>query len=445
MMYIRSSIIYILSLISFSCLAEDSTDRLVLRAFLEKHKFKPVVSEPFEITKKYLLGQALFFDPILSGNKDISCATCHLISEGTSDASSHSIGPGGKGLGSDRRGLEGAKKHLRNSLALWNRDDKTVRSLFWDGRVEIIYPNSKKIRTPLEDLLPTNLENLLAVQALFPLASPGEMLGYQNDHQDNELIAENNEEEKYRISSVHKKIMVRLLGEGSSGITSLQSQYRRLFLNAYPDGNIKEFNIGHVGNAIAHFEEVAFATRDAAWDKYISGNEKAISDQAVSGAVVFYIKNNCSVCHNGPVFSDYQYHSLALKSFIEKEGKIQIDLGRYFVTKNRSDKYRFRTPSLRNASLTAPYMHDGSIKSIKDSIKRHYVDCLSEKNTIDCKKYNYSELLISSRRPSDLEVDQLVAFIKTLEDDASIYVDHIIPRSVPSGLPVDSKIFNNIY
>lgn len=401
------------------------TNRQQLRDFLKKYKFRPLRSETFEITKKYILGQALFFDPILSTNNDISCATCHLVRLGTSDGIDKSIGSGGEGIGKGRKEGNIEKRHHRNSLSLWNKDNKTVTSMFLDGRVEVIDPVARDFRSPLEKYSPKSIENLLALQALIPLVNTGEMFS-KNCNGKNNCFEPNKASKKDEIL---KGILEKIIGDTNKPPQNkVQKKYRRLFNLAYNNIALEDIDYGHIGNAIAHFEEIAFATRDSNWDKYIKGEEEALSDSQVKGALLFYGEKGCSVCHNGPVFSDYSFHSLGIVSYRENE---QPDYGRYDVTKIESDKYKFRTPSLRNVTLTAPYFHDGSSNDLKIAIKRHY-------QYLDKESYNFSEILVSKNSLGDKDIYYIVSFLKALEDSASIYLPFIIPDTVPSGLAVDA-------
>jgi len=394
-------------------------DRQELRDFLTQHNFRPLRTEPFEVTKKYILGQALFFDPVLSTNNDTSCATCHLVDYGTSDGMNKSIGTGGKGIGVARTEADIEKRHTRNSLGLWNRDNQTASSMFWDGRLEVLDPRKHIYRSPFDEYLPKSIENLLAAQALVPLVSKGEMFA-SNCVPNNPCFEPNTPEERYKVLET---ILNKLIGDPNSPTTNLtQINYRKLFQKAYPKIAFDKLDVGHIGNAIAHFEEIAFATRDAAWDQYIRGEEESLTDQQVEGALLFFGKAGCSICHNGPVFSDYAFHSLGIYSL---KGDNEPDYGRFEVTNSENDKFRFRTPSLRNTTLTAPYFHDGSSANLKDSIEQHYQHS-------DSKKFNTSQF-INLETPDKEEINAIIAFLAALEDTIESYVPFVTPKSVPSG------------
>jgi cytochrome c peroxidase len=430
----------ILGVSSVASSQDRDGNRKTLRDFVRENEFKPIQSEPFEVTKKYILGQALFFDPILSTNNDISCATCHLVSNGTSDGLPKSLGTGGDGLGKTRLPKEIEERDLRNTQALWNRDDKSVISLFWDGRVEMLDPKDRVIRSPLKDLLPKSIENVLAAQALFPLVNAGEMFAHNcSKGEDGCLIDSKSYKTPEWISAVHTDILLKILGGqlDAKSMNAVQTSYRELFKAAYPKIPLKEIEVGLVGNAIAHFEEVAFATRDARWDKYIRGDDNALSESEVKGALLFYGKGQCYSCHRGAVFSDYLFHSLGIVSYKSKEKEL-VDYGRYGVTGVMSDKFRFRTPALRNVTITGPYMHDGSVDSLSEAIEIHVnSDCRSENGLeVYCDENQRSELLQSIGELTGVEKGNILDFLFALEDDASDYHKFIIPSSVPSGLPV---------
>ncbi len=323
--YILSGLVFAASIALFSIPSWMNVDAMFysdvdldLAKAIEVFNLRPLQVRRFEADPKFSLGQALFFDPILSGPRDVSCATCHLLRYGTSDGLARSIGIHGLGLGPARRLTKGKHTHPRNALDLWNRDHNAVRALFWDGRVEALDPQRRIFRSPLGRELPSGLDNALAVQALFPLVTVDEMLGESSDRSSpdlpnghgglpNDLVRRDQPtSEGSRIKASHALLMARLLGTDSAN--EWQGQYRLLFRKAYPGKNT--FTIVDVANAIAHFEEMAFATRDSAWDRYLRGETKTLPADAKRGALVFYGKGRCAVCHSGPLFSDFNYHSI---------------------------------------------------------------------------------------------------------------------------------------
>jgi cytochrome c peroxidase len=430
---------------------------LLLRKIIKQNYIRPLSTKPFEKTKKFVLGQALFFDPILSGNRDVSCATCHLLKLGTSDEVPLAIGTTGSGLGESRK-IDSRNVVPRNSLDLWNRDNNSVKSLFWDGRVEALDPKRRIFRSPLGDMLPKGLENALAVQALFPLAREDEMLGLPGDRSPKQLpkkhanlineIADGVKDLKgpKKIMATHHLIMDRLLGLKIKELDISQIKYRELFQNAYPDKSIAELSIVEVGNAIAHFEEIAFATRNVPWDDYLSGNSNAISDNAKKGAIIFFGKGKCAVCHNGPLFSDFEFYSLSVKQVGPGINMSGDDKGRYHATNKEKDKYKFRTPPLRNVTLTAPYFHDGIAATLEEAISHHLephylADKYDETGAYLLNIEQIESLSFVLKNKTDMSTNDIAAvieFLKTLEDSQLNMKEHIIPTAVPSGLPISA-------
>lgn len=427
----------------------EKVDRGLRRA-VKEFNLRPLEVRRFEADHKFQLGQALFFDPILSGPRNVSCATCHLLGYGTSDGLPRSIGVAGEGLGPNRRVTKAAAEHTRNALDLWNRDNNAVRSLFWDGRVEMVDPERRVFRSPLGPELPKGLDNTLAVQALFPLVTPDEMLGYRDDKSAADLpgghgglandLVPNKEvaSESERIKDAHRRLVRRLLGGENK--TKWQKAYVSLFREAYPRKS--EFSIVDVANAIAHFEEMAFATRDSVWDRYLRGEPQALTVEAKRGAIVFYGKGRCAVCHSADLFSDFSYHSIGVHPS-GATGRIREDFGRWNATRMETDRYKFRTPPLRNVTKTAPYFHDGSERTLRGAIERH-LDPLS-----NAKKYRpdgsfamtvrqinaVSPILLPRIELSSREVNELMAFLASLEYQPRNSED-LIPKTVPSELPV---------
>lgn len=449
-------IVLIFQFASSSATATSDGSDLVLQEIIDALKLRPLPTKPYEETDKYRLGQALFFDPILSGNRDISCATCHLLSHGLSDALPRSIGTGATGLAQQRVLPSSRLQQARNALDLWNRDNNWVTSMFWDGRVEVTDPASRTFRSPLGDRLPLGLDNLMAVQALFPIAQDDEMLGVPGDRSSdqlprihaslpNELATETAHLDPVaRTKRVHELVMDRLIGNDEKRLTEWQPIYRQLFSNAFPNRDADGFSIVEIANALSHFEEMAFATRETPWDAYIEGDQEAISGNAKEGALIFFGKGRCYVCHEGPLFSDFEFHSIGVPSSRWSNSLNLADTGRFQATGNRSDLYKFRTPPLRNVTLTAPYFHDGSVWSLRDAIEQHlnpyqYADKYHESGAhlMDAAEIDaISQILITIAPLSEDEVASLISFLGALEDNAQSRWADIIPGSVPSGLPV---------
>ena len=142
------------------------------------------------------------------------------------------------------------------------------------------------------------------------------------------------------------------------------AEYRKLFIETYKILPTEKT----VKDAIATFER-SLITPNSPFDKYLKGDNKALSDKAKKGFDIFK-DYGCASCHQGVNLGGNMFQTMGVMSnyFENKENITEKDLGRYNVTKLEEDKYVFRVPSLRNVELTAPYFHDGSAETLEDAI-----------------------------------------------------------------------------
>jgi len=397
------------------------------------------------------LGEALFFDKVLSGNRDIACASCHQPSAATGDALSVSIGAGGTGTGAARVPGTGALIP-RNAPPLFNRGLPSVRRMFWDSRVSLRVGGLQTPEPALNGRLPlaadiaAELTSALAAQALFPLTSEAEMRGAPGT---NELADAGSNLQLWQ------RVMARLVGT-ANGTEGGIEEYRALFRAAYP--RVVDFDalhIGHVGRAIAAYEDQAFRALHSPFDDYLAGDGSAIDDQAKRGAILFYGRASCHRCHGGPLLTDDQHHAIAVPQVGPGKDEPFEDTGLFGVTLDPDDVYRFRTPSLRNVELTGPWMHDGAYTSLEAAIA-HYDDPVGSLFAYDATQLRpllqasvdrdagrnqaRADALSGALRPSPRltpqDVGDLVFFLRTLTDPSSRDLSSEAPASVPSGLPV---------
>jgi cytochrome c peroxidase len=386
------------------------------------------------------LGEALAFDKELSGNRDISCMTCHLPQEGTGDGRSLAIGQGATGLGADRVHPTGAFIP-RNAPPLFNLF--AMRHLFWDGRVN--RDESSLFHTPAgaavtPDMIQVFEFGSLSALGLFPVVSREEMRADAGNEL--ALISDDHPEQ------VWQALMVRL---------GRIPEYRRLFEAAYPGRRFDQMTFAHASNAIAGFLVEKLAFNNSPWDRFLRGNDAAMTPVQLQGAKNF-MSARCSVCHNGATLSDDRFHNVAVIQFGPGKGDgpdFRDDFGRFRETGIEADRYAFRTPPLRNVELTAPYGHNGAFFDL-----REFVDHYSES---DVKLMNFT---LSPREPllqntalntraeilltRDIlldgvffppqVVDEVTEFMKALTDPAARNLQRIVPGRVPSGLPVDGGL-----
>ncbi len=141
-------------------------------------------------------------------------------------------------------------------------------------------------------------------------------------------------------------------------LSALQG-YRDQFQAVFGTG----VSVQGIAEAIAAYERTIIST-NSAFDKYVLGDKSAMSKEAQRGLALFKGKARCILCHNGPNFTDNQFHNLG----VPQVGPMKEDLGRYYVTKQERDKGAFKTPTLRSIIETAPYMHDGAFKTLEEVV-----------------------------------------------------------------------------
>ena len=383
------------------------------------------------------LGQALAFDKILSGNQDISCMTCHLPGFGTGDGLSLSIGQGGTGIGPGRTHPTGAFIP-RNAPPAFNLS--AIEPFFWDGRV--VVDEQGHFLTPARQRVNPRITRpfefgALSALPLFPVLSREEMRAESG----NELAKVSDKE----AQQVWRLLMVRL---------GRIRAYRRMFEAAYPGTSFPEMNFGHASNAIAGFLVDRLAFNDSPWDRFLAGDDAALTDVQLRGARNF-LSARCSICHNGPALTDNQFHNVAVAQFGPGQGdgpSGSDDFGRMRVTGRMEDRYAFRTPPLRNVELTAPYGHDGAFFDLREFIA-HYSESDIKLRAFDGSGLapalrgtllrNFDDIL-ATRDPlldgvffDDTTIDEVTEFMKALTDPAARDLSAIAPATVPSGLPVD--------
>ncbi len=139
--------------------------------------------------------------------------------------------------------------------------------------------------------------------------------------------------------------------------------YPKYFKEAF---GTEKVTIARITKAIADYERTRMSG-NSAWDKWRAGDPNAVSDEVKKGHVLFFGNAFCNNCHLGQNLTDSKFHNLGVGW--DPETKKFADEGRYAVTKEQADKGAFKTPSLRDVSKRAPYMHDGPIKTLREVVK----------------------------------------------------------------------------
>jgi cytochrome c peroxidase len=392
------------------------------------------------------LGQALFFDRLLSGNRDISCATCHEPSLHASDGLTLAVGTGGTGSGASRILGAGRQFVPRNAPSLLNQG-LGFFYLFWDGRVNE-EGGPSRFRTPAGAQLPSGLDNLLAAQAMLPVTNRTEMRGKAGD-----VDIFGNPNELAQVSDANFTEMWR----ATMGRLLAVQEYVAKFTAAYPGTPVSALGFQHAANALAAFQTHAFTRTSSPFDRYLARDDRALTEDEKRGALLFFGRALCATCHNGPLLGGRGFANAGVPQLGPGVGAgAPLDRGRGEELPNVPFyQFAFRAPGLRNVELTAPYMHNGAYRTL-EAVVRHYnnVDSalvafdVSELDpalrgthhgdaaTIAAIKSTLDGRLRQPMRLTENEQRQLVAFLKSLTDPAARSLDGVVPARVPSGLPV---------
>lgn len=401
------------------------------------------------------IGHLLFFDPILSGNRDISCAVCHHPQLASGDGVSLGLGTGARGLGPARQpaGEHAASRRIpRNAPPLWNLGGHEIRMFFHDGRVERDPDMPGARLTPHGPLDYMNFDSLLAAQAMFPVLSHEEMAGRPGENPVADAVHE------FRIHG----------DEGAWAILAARVDAIPAYRAAFAawrgqDGSVQ---MEDIANAIAAFIEAEFRADHSPFDQYLR-EVAAMSSEAGEGMRLFYGKANCASCHSGTLMSDQQFHAMGQPPI--GPGKERVgdeytrDIGRAGVTLDEADSFAFRTPMLRNVMQSGPWGHAGAFSDIR-AFLRHHLDPVAgliayqpqallpalDADTDDYAAASNAQLLAlisqaatrsMAQRPlvilQDDEIDQLVAFLDSLTDETALKGRRGVPHAVPSGLAIE--------
>ncbi|MBM3783920.1 MAG: c-type cytochrome [Acidobacteria bacterium] len=176
------------------------------------------------------------------------------------------------------------------------------------------------------------------------------------------------------------------------GIAGYRTRFKQVF-------GTEEFTIDHIAKAIATFERTVLSG-DAPYDRYKAGLKTAMNAQQVRGMNVYFNKAKCDKCHEGPNFTLNAFHNLGVG-----QDKAEPDPGRFAVTKNPAEFGAFKTPTLREIEHTAPYMHDGSLRTLEEVVEFYDKGGIKNKNLDEEMK---------PLKLTDADKADLVAFMKAL-------------------------------
>lgn len=356
-------------------------------------------------------GKLVFQTKKLSLENEIACASCHLDRFGSADGLPNAVGTRGRGEGVERL-MNGGDIIPRNALPFWGRGGKGFDVFFWDGRVEL---RDGAVASQFQDQPPSS--DPLSVAVHLPPVEIGEMI--LDNAQNVDLQNENVDE----AQKLYELLADRLRNDPEIG-ASLSKAHAI---------DREKIQFTHISQALAAFIRHNFRLKTTKFHKFVfDGGE--LSDDELEGGLIFYGKGRCSACHNGPYFSDFDFHSIPFPQAGFGRNGFGVDYGRYNVTLDVADLFKFRTPPLYNVTKTAPYSHSGSIYDLTTAIKIH-VDPLGPSSTVpsDSRKRSdfYQVIKIWSNSPlsgihlSDKDLGNLSAFLSSLEfeSDAPVKVD----------------------
>lgn len=336
------------------------------------------------------LGRQLFHEVEISGERDVSCATCHIAELAGADGRTLPAGVGGSGLGPDR---SGGFVIPRNSPGLFNLHLQDVA--FWDGRVErshdgtLTTPAGTQLTAAMQSAFPAGLE-VIAAQAMFPPTSRHEMRG-ELGRSDLGQLADDD------FTGIWSAIMERLLSFPT---------YTALFADAFPGTSLQDLTFAHAGAALAAFEVVEFYRPDSRFQSFLGGDDAALSNEELRGGIEFYGVAGCASCHRGPILSDMRFHNIGMPQLGPGKGDgadENDDFGRMRVTGDTADWYAFRTPALVGIKDSAPFGHAGQFKTLRRTVT-HYRDVHASIQRFRIDEEVLDPALIGTLVPNELEI-----------------------------------------
>lgn len=310
---------------------------------------------------KTLLGKALFFEEQMSSSRTMACATCHIFSAGGSDPRadrSDSIHPGLDGRVGTADDIHGSKGQINsltsgkyqrsNSFGLreqvTGRRAPTVinaafaRRLFWDGRADEVF------RGPITNQVVLNDDAALESQAVGPPVSDVEMCS----------VGDTWTEVMTRIKNARPLALATNIPAPLAAFIGTKS-YPELFNVAFGTTAVTPKLIAF---AIATYERTLISNQSA-FDDFQRGNQNALNASQRRGFDLF--RQRCDACHEGPLTTDHRFRNTGVRPIIE-------DNGRQGVTNQRDDRGKFKTPTIRNVELRAPYFHNGQMETLMDVV-----------------------------------------------------------------------------
>jgi cytochrome c peroxidase len=390
------------------------------------------------------VGRLLWFDTITGLNDDNTCAGCHSPTNGFGDTQSIAIGIGNNGMvGPHRAG----PRNMRRSPMVINA--AFFPNLMWNSRFSALsgdpFDNSAGFLFPQpEGLSLSHQPHLLAAQAFIPPTERTEVAGFDFPGDSDALRAE---------------VLKRL---------NSTPAYRKLFGKVFPEVKTgAPITFDMFGKAIAEFEfTLTFA--DAPIDRFARGERNALTEDEKKGALLFFGAARCSACHSvagssNEMFSDFQDHVIGIPQILPRLTNMAFDgpganedFGREEITGDPNDRYKFRTPPLRNIAVQPSFMHNGAFTSLEDAVRHHLnvtdsalrytpasqqlaADLRGPTGPVEPVLLRVDPILATPVTLTSEQFDQLIVFVRDGLLDPRAKPDNLrrlVPRAVPSGRPV---------
>jgi len=392
--------VFALFLSTISVSASDLRQKILRQYAIDAGLVPPEAVLPPISAAKSAAGRLLFESKELSMSREIACKNCHLNQFGSADGLSNAFGTQAQGEGIERA-LGGGDILPRNTLPLWGRGAIGFDVFFWDGRVD---GSTGTVRSQFGEQVPS--KDPLVVAAHLPLVEIREMIP------DIDTSSALKTESVATAQTIYAEVVSRIRADPqlSKAISSA--------FEVSPD----DIQMVQIAESIATFYRDRFRLRETPFHRFVF-RDGPLSNEEIAGGLLFYGKARCSTCHNGAFFSDLSFHAIPFGQLGYGKNGFGIDYGRYNVTLNPDDRYKFRTPPLYNVLQTAPYSHSGSVFDLNTAIRSHVdplgVLNLSELSDIQRVEF-YKRLRVWSDEPiyevylDDQEIDALVAFLGTL-------------------------------
>ena len=402
MNFATRTLLLFLFLFIWSSFAEGKS----LEHFVKQAALNNGLTNPSEMHAPYSdrlakIGETFFNSKSMSLNGQMSCQTCHLDEFGSADGIPNAIGVGGEGKGQSRV-MGGGAVVPRNTLPLWGRGDPSFKTFFWDGKVDASNGNTI---SQFGDKLPTNDPLLVSIH--LPVVEIREMLAEDN------FVGSRKTETVEDANEIFSKVVAQLISK---------HPFEAKELSIHQNKTIESLNFNDVAISIKDFFRKKFAIKPYKFSNFVF-HDSALNENEMQGATLFYGKGKCSLCHSGQFYSDFSFHSVPFPQLGSGKNGFGVDYGRFNVTHDPDDLYKFRTPPLLNVSKTAPYGHSGSVASVEEAIALHFdplrgldLDKMGTRSRVELFKR-----LAGSSQPihtiptlSEQEIRNLLEFLNTL-------------------------------